>query len=99
MEFTTDDLKSFFAEQHRVRTTVPTYTIAPQSNPLWTLETTFALSQDAMHTQSNLNFDATHICIMLLPHGGLHAIRVMGDFTGKLLRWMNHVSCSYDVTS
>ena len=78
MEYTTDDLKSFFAEQERVRTTVPTYTIAPKSNAVWILETTFALSQDAMHTQSNLDFDATHICIMLLPHGGLHAIRVMG---------------------
>ena len=77
-EFSTHDLKSFFAEQHRNRQRVPTYKISAKPNAIWHLETTFDLQKDAMHTQSNLHFNATHICIMLLPHGGLHAIKVMG---------------------
>jgi allantoicase len=76
--FSTHDVKAFFAEEHRDKDSLPTYTIAPKSNAMWTLETTFQLHKDALHTQSDLQFQATHICIMLLPHGGLHAIRVMG---------------------
>lgn len=76
--FSTHDVKAFFAEEHRDKDSLPTYTIAPKSNAMWTLETTFQLHKDALHTQSDLQFKATHICIMLLPHGGLHAIRVMG---------------------
>ena len=74
----TNDLKSFFAEQHLGRSIVPTYQITALPNEIWNLEATLKLKQDAMHIRSNLNFNATHICIMLLPHGGLHAIKVMG---------------------
>ena len=74
---TTNDLKSFFMQKEN--TNQPTYTIEAKGNDVWQLETTFHLRQDAIHIQSNLCFEATHICIMLLPHGGLHAIRVMGD--------------------
>ena len=77
-QFSTHDLKSFFIEQHQHKSNLPTYTIAPKSNEVWHLESTFDLNKDAMHIQSNLHFNATHICVMLLPHGGLHAIRVMG---------------------
>jgi hypothetical protein len=75
---TTHDLKSFFA-QHKGEKEQPTYTIEPKGNKIWKLETTFELHQDAMHIQSELSFEATHICIMLLPHGGLHDIKVMGN--------------------
>ena len=78
-EAITDDLKTFFAAQHQGRTNLPTYQIAPIARVVWQLQTTFSLTQDALHVQSGLDFTATHICIMLLPHGGLHAIRVMGD--------------------
>ena len=77
-QFSTDDLKAFFTEQHRGQSSIPSYSIVAQPNEIWTLETTFKLNQDAMHIQSDLHFTATHICIMLLPHGGLHAIKVMG---------------------
>ena len=77
-QFSAHDLRSFFAEQHQEKTELPTYAISPKSNEIWKLETTFALKKDAMHVQSGLAFSATHICIMLLPHGGLHAMRVMG---------------------
>lgn len=77
-EYSTHDVKSFFAELHSDKTTWPTYGIAPKSNDIWTLQTTFELSKDAMHVQSQLQFNATHICIMFLPHGGLHAMRVLG---------------------
>ena len=76
-QMTTDDLKSFFAQEGNQ--TQQTYSIEAKGNDIWQLETTFQLRQDALHIQSELNFEATHICIMLLPHGGLHAIRVMGD--------------------
>lgn len=74
----THDLKTFFKEQHLGKNKLPTYTITPKAQTIWTLETTFDLQQDAMHIQSGFQFKATHICIMLLPHGGLHAIKVMG---------------------
>ncbi|MEC7986912.1 MAG: hypothetical protein VX278_17210 [Myxococcota bacterium] len=74
----THNLKSFFTQQHQGKTKLPTYTIEPKAQAYWTLETTFNLRQDAMHIQSNVHFPATHICIMLLPHGGLHAIKIMG---------------------
>ena len=74
---TTHDLQSFF-EQDKKEQDLQTYEIEAKGNDIWTLETTFHLSQDAIHIQSDLCFEATHICIMLLPHGGLHAIRVMG---------------------
>gem|GEM_PF-296138 len=77
-ECTTGDLRSFFSERHRGAVSVPTYTITPAPHELWSLEASFELKRDAMHIQSNLHFDATHICVMLLPHGGLHAIKVMG---------------------
>ena len=74
----TDDLKTFFKEQHLRAGKLPTVAISPKAQGYWKLETTFELQKDAMHTQSNLQFTATHICIMLLPHGGLHALRVLG---------------------
>ena len=74
----THDLKAFFRDRHAGKDTLPTYSIAPQAREFWQLETTFCLNQDAMHVQSRLAFRATHICIMLLPHGGLHAIKIMG---------------------
>lgn len=77
-QFSAHDLKSFFSEQHQGKRELPTYTIAPKSNEIWNLEITFDLRKDAMHIQSGLEFKASHICMMLLPHGGLHAIRVMG---------------------
>lgn len=77
-QYSIRDLKTFFAERHRETSSAPTYKIAPITNSLWNLEATFKLKQDAMHLWSDLKFNATHICIMLLPHGGLHAIRVMG---------------------
>ncbi len=75
---TTSNLKEYFKNKHQGRVDVPTYIIEPKAQKFWRLETTFHLNQDAMHTQSNLAFQATHICIMLLPHGGLHAIKIMG---------------------
>jgi allantoicase len=75
---TTHDLKKFFTKQHKGKNKLPTYTITPKAQKIWHLETTFDLNQDAMHIQSHFAFKATHICIMLLPHGGLHAIKVMG---------------------
>ena len=77
--FETDDLKAFFAQQHQGRTSLPTYSISAKGNDIWTLQTTLEMRKDALHRQSGLDFEATHICIMLLPHGGLHAIRVMGQ--------------------
>ena len=77
-QYSTHDLKSLFTERHRGESLVPTYSITALPNDTWNLEATFKLNQDAMHIQSNLEFNATHICIMLLPHGGLHAIKVMG---------------------
>lgn len=74
----TRDLKTFFLER-KEKTQQPTYTIEAKGNDIWRLETTFHLHQDALHIQSELSFEATHICIMLLPHGGLHAIKIMGD--------------------
>ena len=74
----THDLKYFFTEQHRNKDRLPTYEIAPKLNKVWHLQTSFNLDKDALHIQSNLQFTATHLCIMLLPHGGLHAIKVMG---------------------
>ena len=74
----THDLKAFFKEQHVGKDTLPTYSISAKAENFWKLETTFDLQKDAMHIQSDVQFEATHICIMLLPHGGLHAIRVMG---------------------
>lgn len=74
----TEDLKTFFRERHAGKASLPTYSIAPKAREYWQLETTFRLNQDAMHTQTGLAFRATHICIMLLPHGGLHAIKIMG---------------------
>ena len=79
LEASTYDLKTFFTEQHRGKKNLPTYTITPKAQGVWQLETAFALNQDALHIQSGFEFTATHICIMLLPHGGLHAIKVMGD--------------------
>ena len=78
-QWTTHDLKALFAKQHPVNTSCPTYTIEPFSNDLWTLETTFELKKDALHVQSDVDFQASHICIMLLPHGGLHAIKIFGE--------------------
>ena len=75
---TTNDIRSFFAKRTEIKNQ-PTYTIEAKGNDVWKLETTFHLHQDALHVQADLSFEATHICIMLLPHGGLHAIRVMGD--------------------
>lgn len=84
----TDDLRSFFNErngggEHRAPTQLPTplpsYSIAAIPNELWRLEATLKLDQDAMHVLRSLEFEATHICVMLLPHGGLHAIKVMGE--------------------
>ncbi len=77
---TTHDLKHFFAQQ-KENTKQPTYSIEAIGNDIWRLEATFHLRQDALHVQSNFSFSATHICIMLLPHGGLHAIRIMGNPT------------------
>ena len=77
-QHSTADLRAFFAEQHQNRDNLATYNIAPAPNEIWQLQSTFKLSQDAMHRQSGLHFKATHICIMLLPHGGLHAMKVMG---------------------
>ena len=77
-EALTDDLKSFFAERHKGVSTTPTYSMTAEPNEIWRLETTFELKQDAMHKRSHLDFEATHLCIMLLPHGGLHAIKVLG---------------------
>ena len=77
-EFCTHDLKAFFAEQEQAGNTLPTYSITVQSNTIWTLQSSFELRRDAMHTRSDLNFQANHICVMLLPHGGLHAIRILG---------------------
>lgn len=77
-EFTTDDLKSSLMNLHQDEMVLPTYAITAKPNEIWTLEATLKLEKDAMHIASNLSFDATHICLMLLPHGGLHAIRVMG---------------------
>ena len=74
----THDLKAFFKQQHTGKDTFPTYSIAAKAENFWNLETTFELQKDAMHIQSDLHFKATHICIMLLPHGGLHAIKVLG---------------------
>jgi allantoicase len=76
--FEIDDLKTFFAQQHQGQTSLPTYSISAKGNDIWTLQTTLEMRKDALHRQSGLDFEATHICIMLLPHGGLHAIRVMG---------------------
>ena len=81
----TDDLRTFFDEQHSeradhgARPQWPSYSIAAVPHKLWRLEATLKLDQDAMHVVRNLHFEATHICVMLLPHGGLHAIKVMGD--------------------
>ena len=77
-QFATHDLKSFFTEHHRDKKNLPTYTIAPKPNAIWNLEATFELNQDAMHIQSKLHFNATHICVMLLPHGGVHVMRAKG---------------------
>ena len=76
--YVTPNLKKFFDQQHKDKDTLPTYTIKPVAQPPWRLETTFPLTQDALHTRANLSFEATHVCVMLLPHGGLHAIKVMG---------------------
>ncbi len=76
--FKTDNLKKAFSERHQGQLNTPTYSITATANEIWNLEATFKLNKDAMHIKSNLNFAATHICIMLLPHGGLHAIKVMG---------------------
>lgn len=77
-QFSTDDLRSFFNERHSGKSLVPTYSISALPNEIWNLEATLKLNQDAMQIESDLNFNATHICIMLLPHGGLHAIKIMG---------------------
>ena len=76
-EYKTKDLKKFFSNI-KEKKDLPIFTIEPVENEVWTLETAFELKQDSMHTRTGLSFDATHICIMLLPHGGLHAIKIMG---------------------
>lgn len=76
--YLTDDLKSFFTDRYLGKSAVPSYSLTALPNDKWKLEATFKLNQDAMHKRSNLQFDATHICVMLLPHGGLHAIKILG---------------------
>ncbi|MEC8379756.1 MAG: hypothetical protein VXZ96_05520 [Myxococcota bacterium] len=78
-QWTTHELKAFFEALPQDKVIGFSFDIEPLANTQWTLETTFELQKDAMHIQSELDFDASHICIMFLPHGGLHAIKVMGE--------------------
>ena len=76
---TTNDLNNFLKEQQSIfPEELPEYNITPKAQTIWTLETSFKLHKDTFHEKSNLNFKATHICLMLLPHGGLHAIKILG---------------------
>jgi allantoicase len=76
---TTNNLNDFFKNQQSISPhALPEYNITPKAQTMWTLETSFKLHKDAFHKKSNLSFKATHLCLMFLPHGGLHAIKILG---------------------